>query len=457
MSIEAPSYKAKVGPLEVVGYYSKDGHHTQLCKMSAEAADPYHLGCGRPSKEARAEVQWDNDAQLAVDHASIIVSRLSGQASVYITPDEKGGKAGAGNERHLVSYESPARTAEMPPMNSCKGHTTLPATPSYFKDPLRPSPHRHSHSHPHLRQYVIQPRTFKHDPSKGQTNSFVDTSTRTRNPKKSGLLRNDVDGHLGNSTNGNDPANDNNGGDDEVGVEAQSSTLQLHVGAANGNVDDTDGGRDQHKVIKVRPSPRSEDKIEANGTTVNGVDRGNKDKDDVDEKDKEETTPSAYPEMLVGTDQRVSSLDRAAATEVTGTDAGNGAQGSNVSGAVDATHENKTVSVNHFSTVRYYSKRRLHPGTRVLIYHLAARPPTGPPPPRVRIDAKSLPKVGRLGTTERRVRVTAASGEVKLPRACALLLGHRGWLTFLPPDAANCPVRRQNYLTAYVFRPVTTH
>ena len=99
MSMETPS-RPKAGPLEVVGYYSKDGHHTQLCKMSAEATDPYHLGCGRPSKEARAEVQWDNDAQLAVDHASIIVSRLSGQASVYITPDEKGGKAGAGNERH---------------------------------------------------------------------------------------------------------------------------------------------------------------------------------------------------------------------------------------------------------------------------------------------------------------------------------------------------------------------
>ena len=34
---------------------------------------------------------------------------------------------------------------------------------------------------------------------------------------------------------------------------------------------------------------------------------------------------------------------------------------------------------------------------------------------------------------ERRVLATAATGEVKLPRVCALLLGQSSWLTFLGP------------------------
>ena len=46
------------------------------------------------------------------------------------------------------------------------------------------------------------------------------------------------------------------------------------------------------------------------------------------------------------------------------------------------------------------------------------------------------PRRRSVGTAnEGRANIT--SGEVKLPRACAVLLGHRSWLTFLPPTAGH--------------------
>ena len=60
MSIEASGSSKKSEPPHVVAYFSKDGHHTQLFKMTSSATSPYRLGCGRPSKEACADIQWDN-------------------------------------------------------------------------------------------------------------------------------------------------------------------------------------------------------------------------------------------------------------------------------------------------------------------------------------------------------------------------------------------------------------
>ena len=57
MSIEGGQAAPKPEPPHVMGYYSRDGHHTQPVKISSEAKGSIRLGCGRPNKDACADVQ----------------------------------------------------------------------------------------------------------------------------------------------------------------------------------------------------------------------------------------------------------------------------------------------------------------------------------------------------------------------------------------------------------------